>query len=125
MLIAVLVVGLVSTFGMNFSVIIPPLAEDVLHSDAAGYGFLMAASGRRLARRGAVARVRRPRRGRRGSRIGAMILGVGEIALGWSTLPSRSRCCSWSRSGSAAILMAATANTTCSWPCPTACAAGS
>ena len=32
-------------FGMNFSVVIPPLAEDVLHSGATGYGFLMAASG--------------------------------------------------------------------------------
>ena len=45
MLLAVLVVGLVSTVGMNFSVIIPPYAQDVLHSDATGYGFLMAASG--------------------------------------------------------------------------------
>jgi MFS family permease len=44
-LLAVSVVGLVSTFGMNFSVLIPPLARDVLHSDAAGYGFLMAAAG--------------------------------------------------------------------------------
>ena len=39
-LIAVLVVGLVSTVGMNFSVIMPPYAQDVLDSDAAGYGFL-------------------------------------------------------------------------------------
>lgn len=44
-LMAVTVVGLVATFGMNFSVILPPLAQDVLHSDAAGYGFLMTASG--------------------------------------------------------------------------------
>ena len=58
-LIAVLVVGLVGTFGLNFTVIIPPYAEGVLDSDAAGYGFLMAASGRRLAARGALARVRR------------------------------------------------------------------
>ncbi len=44
-LLGILVVGLVSTFGMNFQVVIPPLTEQVLHSDATGYGFLMAASG--------------------------------------------------------------------------------
>ena len=44
-LLAVLVVGLVSTFGMNFGVVIPTLTQETLHSDAAGYGFLMAASG--------------------------------------------------------------------------------
>ena len=44
-LLAVTVVGLVATVGMNFTVIIPPLAANVLSSDAAGYGFLMTASG--------------------------------------------------------------------------------
>ena len=44
-LMAVSVVGLVATFGMNFNVLVPPLASDVLHSDAAGFGFLMTASG--------------------------------------------------------------------------------
>lgn len=44
-LMAVVVVGLVATFGMNFSVLIPAFAQDVLRSDAAGYGFLMTASG--------------------------------------------------------------------------------
>ena len=44
-LVATLVIGLVSTFGMNFTVVIPPLVETVLHSDATGYGFLMAAMG--------------------------------------------------------------------------------
>ncbi len=38
-------VGVVSTFGMNFGVMIPALAYDILHTDAMGYGFLMAASG--------------------------------------------------------------------------------
>ena len=37
--------GVVSTFGMNFGVIIPALARVVLDSDATGYGFLMAATG--------------------------------------------------------------------------------
>ena len=44
-LIATAVIGLVSTFGMNFTVVIPPLVKTVLHSDATGYGFLMAATG--------------------------------------------------------------------------------
>ncbi len=44
-LLATLVIGLVATFGMNFNVVIPALARDVLNTDASGYGFLMAASG--------------------------------------------------------------------------------
>ena len=44
-LLATIVVGLASTFGMNFGVIIPAFAREVLHTDATGYGFLMAASG--------------------------------------------------------------------------------
>jgi len=44
-LLPLLVIGLVSTFGMNFSVVIPAVAQDILHVGAEGYGFLMAASG--------------------------------------------------------------------------------
>jgi MFS family permease len=44
-LLATVTVGLVSTFGMNFGVTIPALAQEVLHTDATGYGFLMTASG--------------------------------------------------------------------------------
>lgn len=44
-LLATVVVGVASTFGMNFGVIIPPLADGVLHVGATGFGFLMAASG--------------------------------------------------------------------------------
>jgi MFS family permease len=44
-LLAVLVVGVVATFGMNFSVLVPAYTQDVLHADAAVYGFLMSASG--------------------------------------------------------------------------------
>jgi MFS family permease len=44
-LLAVVVVGTVATVGMNFNVLIPAFAQDVLGSGAAGYGFLMAASG--------------------------------------------------------------------------------
>ncbi len=44
-LLATVVIGVVATFGMNFNVIIPALAQNVLHTDATGFGFLMAASG--------------------------------------------------------------------------------
>ena len=44
-LLAILTVGLVSTFGMNFTVVIPPFVQNVLHADATTYGFLMAATG--------------------------------------------------------------------------------
>jgi MFS family permease len=44
-LLPTVVIFLVATFGMNFTVLVPALTEGVLHSDAAGYGFLMAASG--------------------------------------------------------------------------------
>ncbi len=109
-LMSLLVIGLVSAVGMNFSVVIPPLAQDVLHSGASGYGFLMAASGLgsllaavSLAFRGA------PRPAFIG--IGAMILGVSEIALGWSTVFALSMVLMFAV-GFGAILMAATVNTT-------------
>jgi len=41
----ILTVGLVSTFGMNFTVVIPPFVQEVLRGDATAYGFLMAATG--------------------------------------------------------------------------------
>jgi len=44
-LLAILTVGLVSTFGMNFTVVIPPFVQEVLSGDATAYGFLMAATG--------------------------------------------------------------------------------
>ena len=44
-LISIVVLGVVSTFTLNFQVLIPVLARDVLHGDADTYGFLMAASG--------------------------------------------------------------------------------
>jgi MFS family permease len=44
-LLVVVTVGVASTFGMNFGVMIPALADEVLHTDATGFGFLMTASG--------------------------------------------------------------------------------
>jgi MFS family permease len=78
-LLATVTVGLVSLFGMNFGVIIPALARDVLHTDATGYGFLMAASGIGSL----VAALSIAFRGRSTPAIiarGALVLGLAEIA---------------------------------------------
>ncbi len=109
-LIAVLVVGLVATFGMNFSVIIPAYTTDVLNGDATAYGFLMAASGvgSLLAALwlafGNGAQVRR-------IAYGAVMLGIGEVALGASHMFGLSLLLMLIV-GFGGILMAATANTT-------------
>ena len=79
-LLAVLVVGGVATFGMNFSVLIPAFAADDLASGAAGYGFLMAASGVGSL----IAALALAFRGKpRSSRIatGAIILGIASVAM--------------------------------------------
>lgn len=44
-LLAVVVVGLVATTGMNFNVLMPAMANEVLLVGASGYGFLMSAMG--------------------------------------------------------------------------------
>jgi MFS family permease len=44
-LLPIAMVGLVSTFALNFSVSVPDMIQDALDSDAAGYGFLMASTG--------------------------------------------------------------------------------
>ncbi|HEV2439007.1 MAG TPA: MFS transporter [bacterium] len=41
----VALVALMSVFAMNFNILVPVLAKDVLHQDAAGFGFLMSAQG--------------------------------------------------------------------------------
>ena len=108
-LLATLVVGLVSTFGLNFTVLAPALAQDVLHTDASGYGFLMAATGvgslltalviafRGSARPATIA-------------AGALLLGLAEVVLGVSGLLSVSLL-AMAAVGVGTILMAATANT--------------
>ncbi len=45
MVMAISVFGVTATFGMNFNVLIPPLASQVLGTDAAGYGLLMTGLG--------------------------------------------------------------------------------
>jgi MFS family permease len=44
-LLAVCLVAVVSTLGMNFNVLMPAMANDVLHVGASGFGFLMSAMG--------------------------------------------------------------------------------
>jgi MFS family permease len=108
-LLAITVIGLVSTFGMNFSVLIPPLARDVLGSDASGFGFLMAAMGLGSL----LAALAIAFSGRTGPRVigaGAIILGGAEIVLGASRAYPLSMVAMFV-GGLGAIAMAATANT--------------
>ena len=109
-LLAVAGVGLVATFGMNFPVIIPVLAQEVLHSDASGYGFLMAASG--IGSLTAALTIAFSRRARPALIvIGGIVVGLGEIVLGVSGSFPLSLALMY-LVGFGAIAMAATANTT-------------
>ena len=109
-LLGVTVVGLVATVGMNFTVIIPPLAANVLGSDATGYGFLMTASG--LGALGAAVALvigGRPRPVR--IALGAVALGIASMALAFSTSFPLSLAL-MIPIGAGGITMAATANAT-------------
>jgi MFS family permease len=109
-LLPILVIGLVSTFGMNFSVVIPAYAKDVLHVGAEGYGFLMASTGvGSLIVALAIAFGRRSRPGLIG--IGAVALGLAELALAASGAYGISLIAMFIV-GLGGIGMAATANTT-------------
>jgi MFS family permease len=109
-LLAVGVVGLVSTAGMNFGVVIPPFAKDVMGTGADGYGFLMAASGVGSL----LAALTIAFRGRPDPRIivgGAVLLGVLEAALGFTRSMPLAMVCMFGI-GAGGISMAAMANTT-------------
>jgi MFS family permease len=83
-LLACAIVGLAATFGMNFQVLVPPLADNILKVGASGYGFLMAASGVGSTVAALwVAFKRKP--GPRPIAIGATVLGLSSIALALST----------------------------------------
>jgi MFS family permease len=105
----VAVVGLVSTVAMNFNVLIPALARDVLDVGATGYGFLMAASGiGALTAALAIAVIGRP-----GPRLlvgGALLLGLAEMAVAVSRVFPLSMGLMF-LAGLGSIAMAATANT--------------
>jgi predicted MFS family arabinose efflux permease len=106
---AISVVALVSTFGMNFTVVIPPLAALVLHTDATGYGFLMSMVGvgsvlsaLTIAFTGRTTPVV--------IALGAVTLGLGEIVLAVSSSFALSLVAMFFV-GVGGISMAATANT--------------
>ena len=109
-LLAVVVVGSVATVGMNFNVLIPAFAQNELKSGAAGFGFLMAASGIGSL----LAAVRlvfggRPRPIRLAT--GAVILGLSSLALA-ATRDYPIAMALMVLVGFGSILMAATGNTT-------------
>ena len=82
-LMATLVVGVVSTFAMNFNVLVPPYARDVLGQKADGLGFLMATMGIGSL----VAALTLARAGRPSPWAivgGALLLGIAEIAAGFA-----------------------------------------
>jgi MFS family permease len=79
-LLAITIVGVVATFGMNFSVLIPPLAQGVLHVGAEGFGFLMAASGVGSVLGALAVAFTGTRPGRMLS--GAFVLGAAEVLIG-------------------------------------------
>ena len=109
-LVPIVVIGLVSTFGMNFSVLIPPLARDVLHVGATGYGFLMAATGV-----GSLLAALTIAFGRRNRVVligfGAVLTGIAELVLAASGSFALAMVAMFA-TGLGAIGMAATANTT-------------
>jgi MFS family permease len=108
-LLATLVIFFIATFGMNFTVLVPALTEGVLHSDASGYGFLMAASGiGSLAAALAIAFSARNRPW--AMAIGAVVLGVAEVVLAFSNVFAASMV-AMLFVGAGGIAMAATANT--------------
>jgi MFS family permease len=109
-LMAVATVGLTATFGMNFQVVIPPLAQDTLGSDAAGYGFLMTASGLgALVAAIALVLAGKPRAIR--IPLGAIVLGIASVLLAMSTSFPLSLLL-MIPVGAGGIVMAATANAT-------------
>jgi MFS family permease len=80
---SIAVLAVVSTFALNFTVLIPVLARDVLHGDADTYGFLMSASGvGSLISALSIAFGQRPTVGR--LLAGAAAIGFAMIALAFS-----------------------------------------
>lgn len=84
-LLAISVIGFVSTFGMNFNVILPVMAATVLNVGPNGFGYLYASMGAgALVAAVSVAMLERPR-----LRIligGGMVLGAAEFVLASTTL---------------------------------------
>jgi MFS family permease len=110
LLLPVTMIGLVSTFGMNFSVVVPALADEVLKTDATGFGILMASTG--VGSMAAALLIAFSSKSR------PMVIGLGSVVLG-AALLAAGMITSFPLSlaamvfvGFGAIGMAATANTT-------------
>lgn len=108
-LLSVTIIGVVATFGINFSVVIPPLASVTLGVGALGYGFLLAASGVGSL----VAALFIAFRGTKPSRMlmGSIVLGAAEMLMGGTTSYALDLVLMFT-AGVGAIAMMATANTT-------------
>ena len=108
-LLIIVLVGTVSTFAMNFSVLIPLVARDVLQGDADTYGFLLSAAGvGSLVSALSIAFRRNASTGRLFT--GAALVGLGMVGLGLSRWLPLSLAMMFV-AGWGAISMAATANT--------------
>jgi MFS family permease len=108
-LLIILLVGAVSTFAMNFSVLIPLVARDVLHGDADTYGFLLSAAGVGSLVSALSMAFRRTSSTRR-LFVGAALVGLGMVGLGLSRWLPLSLAMMFV-AGWGGIAMAATANT--------------
>ncbi|MEO8625426.1 MAG: MFS transporter, partial [Candidatus Limnocylindrales bacterium] len=109
-LLVIVVVGLVSTFAMNYSVLIPVVARDVLHGDADTYGFLMSAAGLGSLVSALSIAFRRTASMDR-LFVGAALVGLGMVGVGVSRWLPLSLAMMFV-AGWGGISMAATANTT-------------
>jgi MFS family permease len=107
-LLAILVIGLVSTFGLNFNVVLPVLSENVLNAGAGGYSLLSAVMGAgALTAALTVATLTRPR-----LRVlvgGGLVLGASEVVLANTTSLSVAMVAMYF-CGAGAIATAATCN---------------
>jgi MFS family permease len=109
-LLGIVVVFLGATFGMNFQVLVPPLADTILHVGPSGFGFLMAASGIGSTVAALwIAFQRRP--DPRPIALGAIALGLASIVLALSTSFPLSLL-AMVITGAGAISMSVSANTT-------------
>jgi MFS family permease len=108
-LMAMIVIGSVSMLGMNFRVIVPALADEVLHVDATGFGFLMTATGiGSLLAAGSIAVL--PREHLSLMAGGTVVLGAAEVAAAFAdSMPLAM--VAMLAVGFGAISMLATANT--------------
>jgi len=83
-IICVTTLGLATVFGMNFHVLVPPLADSVLSVGPSGFGFLMASAGLgATAMSVAVAFSAQPRPVL--VSIGCLVLGLALLVLAWSS----------------------------------------